>query len=356
MKRIISLAIVLIIILGSFSAFGTKIKIYESQKELYVDEDDCGCGTYVASNTKIDSDSKTYKYALGWIKEDTEELPLPVTLTGNAPPSWDWSNVDGTNWITPIRNQGNCGSCWAFGTIAAMEAIYNIKNNNPNLDIDLSEQYLVSCGMKSSPLGLHGCCGGTLYHTLDFLSSRGTVEENSFRYKAVDALGRDFDDCNTLIPSNEPIKCLNFDEPKYQIGNYYSLLTKNSIKKAIADYGPVVAGFDVYEDFTEYEGGIYERNSNKYYGGHLVAIIGYNDAGQYWICKNSWGEEWGEDGYFKIKYGECGIDSPYHCYYFQSCTKARSHNIFEYSNIFEQFPLLKNLFQFIFFEKLQNQQ
>jgi len=106
-------------------------------------------------------------------------------------------------------------------------------------------------------------------------------------------------------------------------------------------------GFDVYEDFYEYDGGIYERNSNKYTGGHIVAIVGYSDAGQYWICKNSWTTGWGEDGYFRIKYGECGIDSPYHCSYFKSCSKPRNRDLFDFTKIIEQFPILKNLLQSI---------
>ena len=349
MKRITTLAIIFIVVTGSFGVFGNKIKNNETQNKSNIYEDDCGCGTYFTDNKIINSDSNTYKYALGWMEEDLEQIPKSPDLLGTPPPSWDWRNVNGENWLTPIRDQGYCGSCWAFGAVAAMEAIYNIKNNNPDLDVDLSEQYLVSCGMKYSPLGLNGCCGGTMSYTLDFLNTRGTVEESSFSYQAVDALGRDFKDCNTSTPSNDPVKCPSLDDPKYKIDKYHSLPTKNSIKNAIASYGPVVAGFNIYADFYEYNEGIYERNSNKYIGGHIVAIVGYNDAGQYWICKNSWGTDFGEDGYFRIKYGECGIDSPFHCSYFKSCSISKNREIFYFMNILEQFPLLKNLFQSIFF-------
>ena len=85
-------------------------------------------------------------------------------------------------------------------------------------------------------------------------------------------------------------------------------------------------------------------NSKKYVGGHIVAVVGYDDAEQYWICKNSWGSEWGENGYFKIKYGECKIDSPFHCLYFKSCSKSINLNIVNFINILNRFPLLNNLF------------
>lgn len=344
MKRVFTLAIVFIVFLGSFNVFGTKIKNNETQNKSNIYKYDCGCGSYVATNKLADSNSKTHKYALGWIKEDLEQLPKSAVLQGSAPLSWDWRNVNGSNWMTPVRNQGHCGSCWAFGAIAAMEAIYNIKNDDPDIDIDLSEQYLVSCGMKYCPIGLYGCCGGTIYHTLSFLDNYGTVEESSFVYQAVDALGRNFDDCNGLMPSNDPVKCPSVDDSKYKIGSYYSLPTKDSIKNAISGYGPVIAAFDVYEDFYDYNEGIYKRNSNKYIGGHIVSIVGYDDAGQYWICKNSWGSEWGEDGYFKINYGECKIDSPFHCLYFKSCSKSINLEVFNFLNILNRFPLLKNLF------------
>jgi len=342
MKRIFTLAIIVIVFFGSFNVFGIKIKNNETQNKS--NKYDCDCGIYVETNKIVDRNSKTYKYALGWIKENLEQLPKSADLQGSSLSSWDWRNVNGKNWMTPVRNQSYCGSCWAFGSIAAMEAIYNIKNGNPDLDIDLSEQYLVSCGMKYCPIGLHGCCGGTIYHTLSFLYTYGTVEESSFSYQAVDAIGRNFDDCDGFIPSNDPVKCPSLDNSKYKISSYYSLPNKDSIKNAILEYGPVVAAFDVYEDFYDYDEGIYKRDSNNYIGGHIVAIVGYDDAEQYWICKNSWGTEWGEDGYFKIKYGECGIDSPFHCLYFKSCSKSINLEIINFLNILYQFSLLKYFF------------
>ena len=91
----------------------------------------------------------------------------------------------------------------------------------------------------------------------------------------------------------------------------YSELTNNpaDIKSFIATKGPVDACFIVYADFFSYTSGVYQHVSGDVAGGHCVAIVGYNDNPGYWICKNSWGSGWGEQGYFRIAYGECGIES-----------------------------------------------
>ena len=77
---------------------------------------------------------------------------------------------------------------------------------------------------------------------------------------------------------------------------------------------PVETGFNVYADFMSYKGGIYVHESGSLQGGHAVVILGFGteDDVNYWICQNSWGPNWGENGYFRIKMGECGIDSD--CY------------------------------------------
>jgi hypothetical protein len=81
------------------------------------------------------------------------------------------------------------------------------------------------------------------------------------------------------------------------------------MKAFIAGTGPLTACFTVYEDFYYYTGGVYVHTSGSSVGGHCISIVGYNDEGQYWIAKNSWGTGWGEQGFFQIGYGQCGIDS-----------------------------------------------
>jgi C1A family cysteine protease len=87
------------------------------------------------------------------------------------------------------------------------------------------------------------------------------------------------------------------------------LLSGAAIKKWIATRGPVTGCFIVYADFLAYVGGIYQHVSGEKKGGHCVALVGYDDANSCWIAKNSWGSTFGENGFFRIRYGECGIDS-----------------------------------------------
>ena len=81
------------------------------------------------------------------------------------------------------------------------------------------------------------------------------------------------------------------------------------MKTWLADHGPVIACFSVYDDFYSYTGGVYSYQSGNYAGGHCICVVGYNESLQAWLCKNSWGTGWGMAGYFYIEYGQCGIDS-----------------------------------------------
>lgn len=80
------------------------------------------------------------------------------------------------------------------------------------------------------------------------------------------------------------------------------------MKEWISTRGPVIACFSVYDDFFAYRSGVYHHVYGERVGGHCVCCVGYDDSQTYWICKNSWGPEWGEQGFFRIQYGEAGID------------------------------------------------
>jgi len=262
-----------------------------------------------------DQKAKYQYYVCGSIKPKDEELNLQkVVVSGDPPKEWDWRNAEYKgvtgDWTTPIRSQGNCGSCWAFGAIAALETVYNMEKGNPNIDIDLSEQFLISC---SNPLlGTFGCCGGSFNVGLSLLRSIGTINESCFEYQAVDYRGRDADDC-FFKKSNEPVKCRykckDWINQIIRVKDYNYPDFRRGMKNAICTYGPLTAHMDVYEDFHEYKEGIYKHKTGNYIGGHLITIVGYNDTEKYWICKNSWDTDWGENGWFKIAYGECDIES-----------------------------------------------
>jgi len=308
----------------------------------------CGCSVIYSNKEKATGNTESREYALGLIMDYDEEghlFPNPVTLSADSPSSWDWRNTEYNSivgdWTTSIKDQANCGSCWAFGVIAAFESIYNIQKGDPDEDIDLSEQLLVSCGMTYYPLYINGCCGGSLYYAVKLLSWYGTVTESCFPYRAIDASGRDYQDCSPGdTPNNDPVKCSDkcdeWQDQVVKVKQFSGLADPESIKNAICNYGPVAAGFMVYEDFLDYDCGVYEQRSTKEVGGHVIAIVGYDDDQQCWICKNSWGTGWGETkegtpnngndgGWFRIKYGECYIDSPGSSVFINGFTKSKTH-------------------------------
>ena len=212
-----------------------------------------------------------------------------VCVSSNLPLSLDWRNRHGKNYVTSVRNQGSCGSCWAFGVTAVVESSISAYFNNASKQ-DLSEQDLVSCS------GAGSCSGGYISNSLSYIKSSGEALESCFSYTAT----------NNLCTN----KCTGWENNAWKISGYTAVpATDEAIKKAVYEHGPLVTAFDVYSDFYYYSSGIYNRTSTTYKGGHAVSIVGYgyyNDA-LYWIVKNSWGSGWGESGFFKIYAGTSGI-------------------------------------------------
>lgn len=228
---------------------------------------------------------------LGWDPSREERWPVPQAPTDvgkHLPPSFDWRNVNGESYVTPIRNQGQCGSCWAFGALACVESRMAIDAFVPNPTVDLSEQYLVSCSPGS-------CNGYSLSGTCEFLQTEGTITEACMPYRAVDTVP-----CSNHCPSG-PMEVV-----KIQYWGWIPIGDRNLIKAHVLE-GPVYVAFIVYSDFMAYQGGVYEHVWGEQEGGHAVAIVGWDDGQQCWICKNSWGD-WGEGGYFRIRYGQCMME------------------------------------------------
>lgn len=202
------------------------------------------------------------------------------------PSSVNWRT---RGYMTPVKDQGGCGSCVAFGNVAALEAMYKINCSAPQLNVDLSEAQLFYCYGFSDTAN---CKGWYTHRGADFLKSNGVVFESDFPYV------QHYHKCKSGLEDKDFIK----------ISGYKTLTSHSQMKEWLANKGPVVADYIVYEDFFQYRSGIYRRASNTRKGGHCICVVGYDDINQCWICKNSWGANWGESGYFRIRYGECGID------------------------------------------------
>ncbi len=201
---------------------------------------------------------------------------------GDLPSRWDWREHEG---VTPVKDQGNCGSCWAFCSIAAIEACARI---NDHEIYDLSEQQMLDCNAYS-----YGCGGGEMSSCYEIFQSYGAVSEESIPYHASDG---------------SPCEQEEY-EPLAKISSWFYLEgSVESIKAAIFTHGPVVAAMTVWPDFRGYAGGCYEHPS----GGELnhgILIVGWDDnlCGGSWICKNSWNTGWGDQGFFMIRYGSSNI-------------------------------------------------
>lgn len=196
-------------------------------------------------------------------------------------------------FITGVKDQGGCGSCVAFGVAAAAEGRARKQRNDPNLAVDYSEAHLFYCHAREEG---RRCNNGWWTHkALDVFRDKGVVDDACYPYTAGDQA------CSNL--------CSDANSRLTKIKSWKRLTSTSDMKEWLSTEGPLVACFTVYADFYSYRSGIYKHVSGESKGGHCVCCVGYNDSQQYWICKNSWGSNWGEEGYFRIAYGQVGIDS-----------------------------------------------
>ncbi len=199
--------------------------------------------------------------------------------------------------VTPARDQASCGSCWAFAAAGELESHMLIHDERYE---DLSEQQILSCNTTGG-----SCDGGWMYDAYGVFMGQGMAAEACMPYEAAD----------TIPCAEEPCTPLSHISGCVLVAN-----SINDIKHALLR-GPVSTTLMAVGDFFYYTGGCYESNAGNDPGNgsgdgrinHAVIIVGWNDNscnGQgAWICKNSWGDSWGENGFFSIKYGDLMIGS-----------------------------------------------
>ncbi|KAF4378700.1 hypothetical protein F8388_006151 [Cannabis sativa] len=205
--------------------------------------------------------------------------------TSDLPTSVDWRKKGA---VTGVKNQGNCGSCWAFSAVAAVEGVNQIETKEL---VSLSEQELVDCSSKN-----HGCEGGLMEPAFAFIKKQeGITTEKSYPYTASDG------SCESSKFKNSPLVTIDGYERVPEND-------ENALMKAAANQ-PVSVSIDAGDrDFQFYSEGVYSGECSIQLN-HGVAVVGYGatlDGTKYWIVKNSWGAEWGEKGYIRM---ERGIDA-----------------------------------------------
>jgi hypothetical protein len=205
--------------------------------------------------------------------------------TGSLPERWDWRE-SGVG-MPPIRQQGSCGSCWAFGTIGAVEAAIAVADRQI---VNLSEQYVLDCSGR-------GTCGGG-YWAYEFLKRQGVAREEDYPYRGFDQ------------------QCRRNVERPVTIESYNSVQSGDveAMKAAIHQYGAIGVTMSVCGSIPGYGGGIYDSTEcDRYYTNHIVTLVGWDDTIQHrrgrgvWILRNSWGTGWGEDGYGYFAYGSARL-------------------------------------------------
>ncbi len=277
--------------------------------------------TWTATEYKRD-----YKPLLGAILDGKMRLPRKTfeKKRNDLPDSYDpRDEFPNCESLKEIRDQANCGSCWAFGAVEAMSDRICIQSGQ-TLQTRVSAQNLLAC-CSSCGFGCDGgypqyswrywkntgICTGGLYQDTKYCQpyflppcdhhvdgSHGACPET---VETPDCK-RNCDDGNKETYSTQ----MTFGESAYSVSG------ESNIMQELYENGPVEASFTVYEDFVTYKSGVYQHITGSALGGHAIKMIGWGveNGVKYWLCANSWNESWGEKGFFRILRGqnECGIE------------------------------------------------
>jgi C1A family cysteine protease len=221
------------------------------------------------------------------------------TLKPSKEPSPDRPSADlaAFSWLnsgklTPVKNQKQCGSCWTFASAAVIEASVKIIYGET---IDISEQSILDCSKATNGQKAGSCETGGWYGTVfGYYQKTNLMSENKNPYKGKNSV------CVSAQPLSYRIGAWSYVRPDAGTPDI------SVLKKAIAEHGAIAGCVKVTEAFQAYAGGIYDEYA-KVSGpndvNHAITIIGWDDSKKAWLIKNSWGPEWGENGYMWIEYG-----------------------------------------------------
>lgn len=254
-----------------------------------------------------------------------ETLPVKQFLTAtDLPDNFDardkWTNCP---TLKEVRDQGNCGSCWAFGAVEAMSDRICIASNGAK-NAHLSAEDVMTCCRTCG----NGCNGGFPAGAWSYFDKEGVVTGGQYNSKqgcqpyliqACDhhVVGK-LQPCkgDAKTPRCER-KCeagynVSFSDDKHYGQRSYMVHGETNIMQELYTNGPVEAAFTVYSDFLQYKSGVYKHTTGHALGGHAVKMLGYGveNGEKYWLVANSWNPDWGDAGFFKIRRGtdECGIE------------------------------------------------
>lgn len=219
----------------------------------------------------------------------------------SAPGSKDWNKL---GYVSPVRFQGTCGSCYAFASASIIESYTAIKNKKPNGIVPLSEQQIVDC---STSFGNNGCKGGSLRSTFDYVKGAGGL------------------DSDASYPYNDKLNSCRFKKPDVaaKISSYTQLAMGEDIARDyVGNVGPVAVVIQMCKSLAYYAGGIFDDPTCGYPHlsvNHAALITGYGSENgkDFWIVKNSYGTNWGENGFFRVARGKRSIGLGFFSYIVQ---------------------------------------
>jgi len=230
------------------------------------------------------------------LRRGSEQVLMPPKDVSANPASVDWTTVP--NVVTPIKNQGNCGSCWAFSAVSAIEGAYGIKYNSQAHPQGLSEQHLVSCDTVNA-----GCNGGWMDDAFNFVKKNGGIATEGDYVYTSGTTGQTgtCQKTHTNIPNSAP--------------KSYTDVTPGSVsalETAVAKQPVSIAIQANQRAFQSYKSGVITSGCGQRLD-HGVAAVGYGiytDGTPYWKVRNSWGTTWGDKGYVLIEKSNadvCGV-------------------------------------------------
>jgi len=240
--------------------------------------------------------SEVVKLMTGYKARNPSEVKRSSKLFA---PEVNASLADEVDWrpkgyVTPVKDQAACGSCWAFSATGTLEGQHFRKTGKL---VSLSEQQLVDCSTDD-----HGCGGGWPYSALSYIASNEGIDtEESYPYEAVDGTCR-------YKSSTVGATCTDYvDVPR----------SESALKEAVAKIGPISVAINAGQSsFHNYRSGVYDDpDCSAYLLNHAVLVVGYGETSngeEYWLVKNSWGTQWGMDGYIwmsRNKGNQCGISN-----------------------------------------------
>ncbi len=317
MKKNLTILLILIILCSSIGSIIPRLSgsLIEQTERPLTSECDC------QDQPNIFRDVFGKEYAV--MRSPIDCMQLEITPTSRPmrvlPAEFNWKDVDGIDWTTPAKNQGNCGSCWDFAALGALESRVKISEQCSLLQLDFSEQYVLSClPAAANNYGL-GCYGGTPYGAYYYIMNtteegnnvNGIIPESCFPYQASHTVSCD-EKCDDWMDHLVPIT--NCSVTFLDLG-YATQENTDIIKTILLEEGPIAVALNVTEEFINFWS--ISHNPEKYFPdthepwgnmlNHIVTLVGWKDDasiqnGGYWIVKNSWGTDWGYEGFFNLEY------------------------------------------------------